>query len=87
MFIVGFLHAFIRELHSTPVVDKTSDLGQERRKEMFLFNDTLSRFYLRLYGIGYIEIAQWVHHKGSIRRPIASRMDALQRSNCMSYSF
>ena len=58
-----------------------------RKEGNVLFNDALNTFYLRLYGVGHMvkdhsdsergnplpphEIAQWVTHEGSIRRPIA----------------
>ena len=100
---------------------RTINSSMEGRKEMFLFHNALSTFYLRLYGVGHMvknhsdsergnplpphgllspinskgsfictipvriahntasvvdhwlerEIAQWVHHEGSIRRLVA----------------
>ena len=88
--------------------------GGSIRKEMFLFNDALNTFNLRLYGVRHMvkdhsdserenplhqsidrmvhntaivipvvdhwlewEIAQWVHHEGSVQWSITPRADAL----------
>ena len=48
--------------------------NNEGRKDMFLFNDTLNTFYLRLYGIRYMVKNHSDSERGNLCYPVCGMM-------------